>query len=133
MAYFSFTKNIIEKKEIKIFNHGNQMRDFTYIDDITNGILGLMDHAIADPEKFRFNIYNLGNHQPVKLIEFIELLESLIGLSALKTYLPVQPGDVTATYADISASEKDFGYHPHTHIKEGLKEFVDWYKGYYGV
>jgi UDP-glucuronate 4-epimerase len=133
MAYFSFTKNIIEKKEIKIFNHGDQMRDFTYIDDITSGILGLMDHAIRDPEKFGFNIYNLGNHKPVKLIDFIGLLESLTGVPAIKKYLPIQPGDVTATWADISASERDFGYHPHTNIKEGLQKFVEWYRGYYGV
>jgi len=133
MAYFSFTKNILEKKEIKVFNHGNQMRDFTYIDDITSGILGLMDAAVADPEKFGFNIYNLGNHQPVKLIDFIELLESLLGLSSIKKYLPGQPGDVTVTYADISTSVRDFAYHPDTHIKEGLQKFVDWYRGYYRV
>jgi UDP-glucuronate 4-epimerase len=133
MAYFSFSKNIIEGKEIQIYNHGDQRRDFTFIDDIVSGITQLMDHALESPDKFRYNIYNLGNNQPVKLIDFVETLESLLDAKALKKYLPGQPGDVTTTFADISASQRDFSYHPHTGIKEGLSKFVDWYRSYHKV
>ncbi len=131
MAYFSFTKNIIEQKEIAVFNNGDLMRDFTYIDDVTKGITQLMEKALADPGKFTYNIYNLGNNKPVKLIEFINILENLLDKKANKKFLPMQPGDVLTTYADISSAQKDFGYHPSTSLKDGLAEFVKWYKTYY--
>jgi UDP-glucuronate 4-epimerase len=131
MAYFSFTERILNKKEIRIFNHGNQERDFTFIDDIVEGICQLMDRTLSEPEKFQYGIYNLGNHKPVRLIEFIEILESLLGEPAIRNYQPMQPGDVMATNADIQSSMNDFGYHPHTGIREGLKIFVDWFRTYY--
>jgi UDP-glucuronate 4-epimerase len=131
MAYFSFTKNILEGKEISVFNQGELMRDFTYIDDVTLGITQLMEKAIAEPQKFKYNIYNLGNHQPVKLIDFISTLEKLLGKDARKKFLPMQPGDVLMTYADITSAQNDFGYHPTTNLAEGLLEFVRWYRSYY--
>ncbi|MEJ7735788.1 MAG: NAD-dependent epimerase/dehydratase family protein [Chitinophagaceae bacterium] len=131
MAYFSFTKNILEEKEIQVFNNGNLMRDFTYIDDIVNGITRLMEKVISDPAKFSYNIYNLGNNKPVKLIDFIKILEDLLGKEAHKRFVDMQPGDVLTTYADITASERDFGYAPETNISEGLARFVSWYTSYY--
>jgi UDP-glucuronate 4-epimerase len=90
-----------------------------------------MDRTLSEPEKFQYGIYNLGNHKPVRLIEFIEILESLLGEPAIRNYQPMQPGDVMATNADIRSSMNDFGYHPHTGIREGLKIFVDWFRTYY--
>jgi len=133
MAYFSFTKNILEGKEINIFNNGDLMRDFTYIDDIVNGITKLLDAVRDTPEKFGYNIYNLGNNQPVKLMDFIMTLENLLNKEAVKKYLPMQPGDVLSTYADISTSTRDFNYAPSITIKDGLAKFIDWYKIYYKV
>jgi len=133
MAYFSFTKNILEGKEINIFNNGDLMRDFTYIDDIVSGITKLLDAVRDTPEKFGYNIYNLGNNQPVKLMDFIVTLEDLLNKKAVKKYLPMQPGDVLSTYADISTSARDFNYLPSVTIKEGLSKFIDWYKMYYKV
>jgi len=133
MAYFSFTKNIIEGKEINIFNNGDLKRDFTYIDDIVNGITKLLTAVRDTPEKFGYNIYNLGNNQPVKLMDFIVTLENLLEKKAVKKYLPMQPGDVLSTYADISTSTRDFNYTPSVSINEGLSKFIDWYKIYYKV
>ena len=133
MAYFSFTKNILEGKEINIFNNGDLMRDFTYIDDIVNGITKLLDAVRDTPEKFGYNIYNLGNNQPVKLMDFIVTLENLLNKEAVKKFLPMQPGDVLSTYADISTSTRDFNYTPSITIKDGLAKFIDWYKIYYKV
>lgn len=131
MAYFSFTKNILEQKEIQVYNNGNLMRDFTYIDDIVDGMSRLLKKVIEDPEKFAYNIYNLGNNKPVKLIDFINILEDLLGKQAGKQFVDMQPGDVLSTYADITASQRDFGYSPGTEISEGLARFVSWYKTYY--
>jgi len=133
MAYFSFTKNILEGKEINIFNNGDLMRDFTYIDDIVSGITKLLDAVRDTPEKFGYNIYNLGNNQPVKLMDFIVTLENLLNKEAVKKFLPMQPGDVLSTYADISTSTRDFNYTPSITIKDGLAKFIDWYKIYYKV
>lgn len=133
MAYYSFTKNILEEKEISVFNQGNLMRDFTYIDDVTQGIAQLMEKAIKEPDRFKYNIYNLGNNKPVRLIDFISTLEKLLGKEARKKFMPMQPGDVLMTYADISSAQKDFGYHPTTNLGEGLREFVSWYRSYYLV
>lgn len=143
MAYFSFTKNIIEGDAIKVFNHGKMERDFTYIDDIVSAIdklISKIPEANADwneekddmSESFApYKIYNLGNSKPVTLMRFIEALESAIGKEAEKDYYPMQPGDVKKTYADTSDLEKDINFKPDTSIEEGLGKFVDWYKNYY--
>ncbi|WP_308446058.1 NAD-dependent epimerase [Halalkalibacter sp. APA_J-10(15)] len=145
MAYFSFTKNIVEGKTIKVFNNGEMMRDFTYIDDIVDGIVRLLDKPPkADPNWNReepnasssyapYKVYNIGNNQPVKLMDFIETLEKHLGIEAKKEFLPMQPGDVKATYADIDELQNDTGFKPSTTIDEGLKKFVEWYKDYYNV
>ena len=143
MAYFSFTKNILEGKPIKVFNHGNMKRDFTYIDDIVEGMVRLLDQPPLPNEqwdRFRpdpsssyapYKIYNIGNNQPVNLLDFIETLESLLGVEAKKEFLPMQPGDVEATYADIDDLHRAVGFQPSTSIQEGLRSFVEWYKSYY--
>jgi UDP-glucuronate 4-epimerase len=145
MAYFSFTKNIIEGNPIKVFNHGNMERDFTYIDDIVEGIYKLLD-VIPKPNPdwdetkddisssfAPYKIYNIGNNQPVKLETFISVLEEKIGKKANKIYMDMQPGDVLRTYADVSDLERDIGFKPSTSIEEGLGRFVDWYKEYYNI
>ncbi|GAE31357.1 NAD-dependent epimerase [Halalkalibacter hemicellulosilyticus] len=145
MAYFSFTKDIVEGKTIKVFNNGEMMRDFTYIGDIVDGIVRLLDKPPkADPNWNReqpnasssyapYKVYNIGNNQPVKLMDFIETLEKHLGIKAKKEFLPMQPGDVKATYADIDELQRDTGFKPSTTIDAGLKKFVDWYKKYYNV
>lgn len=145
MAYFSFTKDIIEGNPIKVFNHGKMERDFTYIDDIVEGIVKLIPYApqsnpewdeAADStsESFApYKIYNIGNNKPVQLMKFINVLEEKIGKEAVKVYMDMQPGDVHRTYADVSDLERDIGFKPSTSIEEGLGKFVDWYKEYYNV
>jgi len=145
MAYFSFTKDIIEGNPIKVFNYGKMERDFTYIDDIVEGIYKLLD-VIPKPNSdwdetkddistsfAPYKIYNIGNNQPVQLMKFINILEEKIGKKANKIYMDMQPGDVLRTYADVSDLEKEIGFKPSTSIEEGLGKFVDWYKEYYGV
>lgn len=132
MAYFSFTKNINEGKKIKIFNNGELYRDFTYIDDIIDGIRLIMNDVPKKNENgVKYKVYNIGNNKPVKISDFISLLEKNIGKEAIKEYLPMQPGDVYETYADITEIEKDFGFKPKTNIDIGLKNFVDWYNEFY--
>ncbi|MCB9207177.1 MAG: NAD-dependent epimerase [Ignavibacteriales bacterium] len=143
MAYFSFTKDIIAGNSINVFNKGNLERDFTYIDDIVEGMIRLIDKApITDSnwnkEKAEpatsfapYRIFNIGNNKPVKLMKFISVLEEVIGKKAKINYLPMQQGDVYSTYANISALNKLVGFEPKTSIEEGLKNFVDWYKSYY--
>ncbi|WP_096185782.1 NAD-dependent epimerase [Evansella halocellulosilytica] len=145
MAYYSFTKNIVEGKTIKVFNNGEMMRDFTYIDDIVDGIVRLIDmppqaddswdRENPDPSSSYapYKLYNIGNNQPVKLMDFIQTLEKHLGIEAKKEFLPMQPGDVQATYADIDSLNKATGFNPTTTIDEGLKNFVDWYKEYYDM
>lgn len=145
MAYFSFTKDILSGKSIKVFNHGEMERDFTYIDDIVSGIEKLIEKApLANPdwdeslgdisESFApYKIYNIGNNSPVKLMRFIKALESAIGMEAKKEYLEMQPGDVKRTYADMIDLEEDIKFKPDTSIEEGLEKFVSWYKQYYNV
>lgn len=145
MAYFSFTKDILSGKSIKVFNHGEMERDFTYIDDIVSGIEKLIEKApLANPdwdeslgdisESFApYKIYNIGNNSPVKLMRFIKALESAIGMEAKKEYLEMQPGDVKRTYADMTDLEEDIKFKPDTSIEEGLEKFVSWYKQYYNV
>lgn len=145
MAYFSFTKEILAGKPIKVFNHGNMERDFTYIDDIVEGIVKLIDNApVANKDwdeskddlstSFApYKIYNIGNNNPVKLMRFINALESALGKEAEKVYMEMQPGDVLRTYADVSDLERDINFKPSTSIEDGLAKFVQWYEEYYKV
>ncbi|MEM7169081.1 MAG: SDR family NAD(P)-dependent oxidoreductase [Pseudomonadota bacterium] len=134
MAYFSFTKDIFEGRQIRVFNHGDMRRDFTYIDDIVAGIQAVMKRPpVATEGQVPHNIYNLGNHRSETLGHFIEVLEGACGREAVKKYEPMQLGDVHETYADIDSSRRDFGFEPKISIEEGLPRFVDWYKGHYGV
>ena len=142
MAYYSFTKNIIEEKTIKVFNNGDMRRDFTYIDDIVEGIIRLLDkppvyntgwdraHPVPSSSYAPYKIYNIGNNKPIKLMDFIITLEKLIGKKAKIEFLPMQPGDVKETYADIADLHADVGFYPSTTIEEGLTHFVNWYKKY---
>ncbi len=130
MAYFSFTRKILNQEPIPVFNNGNLERDFTYIDDITVAISKLLDHPFNVNEG-KHRIYNIGNNHPVKLLEFISTLEKHIGIEARKQFLPMQDGDVLKTYADISKLEDAIGYRPQTSIDTGLKQFVNWYRQYY--
>lgn len=143
MALFLFTKAIFEGKPIKVFNHGKMKRDFTYIDDIVEGVVSVMgrvpepnpswDGNTPDPGTSykKYRIYNIGNNNPVELTQFIEVLENAIGKKAEKEYLDLQPGDVIATYADIDDLTEDVGFKPVTPIEKGIEEFVSWYKEYY--
>ncbi|AFU17316.1 NAD-dependent epimerase [Bacillus toyonensis] len=143
MAYYSFTRNIIEENTIKVFNNGDMKRDFTYIDDIVEAIIRLLDNAPIynrrwdtdnpDPSSSYapYKIYNIGNSNPIKLMEFINILEKIIKKKARIEFLPLQQGDVKETYADISDLQADVGYYPSTTIVEGLTQFVNWYYKYY--
>lgn len=145
MALFIFTKAILEGRPIQVFNHGNMERDFTYIDDIVGGIEKMIsmpplptpnwNPEMPDPSSSSapYRIYNIGNASPVRLTRFIEELEEALGKTAEKDWMPIQPGDVEKTWADVSALNRDFGYNPGTPIEEGIRKFVDWYKSYYGV
>jgi UDP-glucuronate 4-epimerase len=133
MAYFSFSKRIMEGKSITVFNHGDMWRDFTYIDDIITAL----EHIIPNPPeeneaKDRYKIYNIGNNKPVRLRQFIETLEQCLGKTAEKEYLPMQPGDVYQTYADVTDLMEDFDFRPNTPLEQGLEAFVSWFKPYYG-
>ena len=143
MAYFSFTKDILAGKAIKVFNYGKMERDFTYVDDIVEGISKLLPLAPISNESWNeqtddlssssapYKIYNIGNNQPVKLEKFISVLENTLGVEAEKNYMEMQPGDVLRTYADVSDLEKDIDFKPSTTIEAGLGKFVEWYEGYY--
>jgi UDP-glucuronate 4-epimerase len=129
MAYYSFTRAIIEGKPIRIFNHGEMWRDFTYIDDIVRGtIQALRRPATGTPPHA---VYNLGNCQPQKLTDFVAVLEENIGIKAQLVLAPMQPGDVTHTFADIEASRRDLGFEPVTPMRTGLKSFVGWYRDFH--
>lgn len=128
MATFIFTKNILEGKTIQIFNYGKMERDFTYIDDIVQGILGALKNNISNHK-----VYNLGNSNPEVLLEFVELIEKTLNKKAQKKLLPIQPGDVSKTFADITESKKDLKFSPKTKISEGIPKFISWYKDYYRV
>lgn len=143
MAYFSFTKAILEAKAIDVFNHGKMRRDFTFIDDIVEGLVRVIDRIpqansswsglSPDPGSSYapYKIYNIGNNQPVELMRFIEVLEQCIGKRAIMNLLPMQAGDVPATYADVDDLIRDTGFRPATSIEEGISRFVDWYRTYY--
>lgn len=139
MAYFSFTKKILAGEPINVFNNGDMQRDFTYIDDIVNGIIRIINKA-PSPQYSTittatapYKIYNIGNNQPVTLRRFITAIEDACGKKAQENLLPMQAGDVPITYADIDELVDDIGFKPETSIEEGIKQFVDWYKQYYSV
>ena len=128
MALFLFSKAIIEGKPIKVFNHGDLSRDFTYIDDIIEGIVRVMKHIPDENNKYPYyRIFNIGHSQPVQLMDFISILEDTIGKKAILEMYPMQQGDVKTTYADTTALEQAVGYKPTTELKEGIKNFVEWY------
>ena len=132
MAYFGFTNKIFAGEPIKIFNNGDMLRDFTYVDDIVTGIKNILPCPPSKDENGdQYKVYNIGNNKPEKLLTFIETLEEIIGIEAKKEYLPMQPGDVYQTYADVSELEKNFNFKPQTSIREGLTEFVNWYREFY--
>jgi UDP-glucuronate 4-epimerase len=145
MALFMFTKNILEGKPIDVFNNGEMMRDFTYVDDIVEAISRLIDKpAQPNPEwsgeapdpgtsYAPYKIYNIGNNSPVKLMDFIEAIEEKTGKEAIKNYMPLQAGDVPATYANVEDLFRDIDFQPQTNIKDGVGKFVEWYVDYYGV
>nr|WP_319472316.1 SDR family NAD(P)-dependent oxidoreductase [uncultured Sphaerochaeta sp.] len=133
MAYFSFSKKIMEGKSIKVYNNGDMWRDFTYIDDIITALENIIPNIPEENEaKDRYKVYNIGNNKPVKLKQFIETLEQCLGKTAEKEYLPMQPGDVYQTYADVTELMKDFDFRPNTPLEQGLEAFVSWFKPYYG-
>lgn len=133
MAYFKFTEKIMNGEPIQIYNHGDMYRDFTYIDDIVKGMENILCKPPAANEKgICYKLYNIGNHQSKKLMDFIEALEKRLGKTAVKEFLPMQPGDVHRTYADVSELMQDFDFKPDTTIEEGLDKFVEWYLAYYG-
>ncbi|MFZ3063676.1 MAG: NAD-dependent epimerase [Nitrospirota bacterium] len=144
MALFLFTKAILEGRPIDVFNYGKMQRDFTYIDDIVEGVIRVADNIPQpdlkwsgdkpDPGASRapYRIYNIGNNNPVELMRFIEVLEKALGKEAAKNLLPLQLGDVPATYADVDDLVRDVGFKPATSIEDGIKRFVEWYKDYFG-
>jgi UDP-glucuronate 4-epimerase len=145
MALFKFTRNILAGEPIEVFNYGNHRRDFTYIDDIIEGVVRVMGRlpepdpawsgAAPDPASSRapWRVYNIGNNRPVELLRYIEVLEHCLGRTAERTLLPLQPGDVPDTFADVTALAADVGYKPDTSIEVGVAKFVEWYREYYGV
>ncbi len=145
MALFVFTKKILAGEPIDVFNYGNHRRDFTFVDDIVAGVVAACDHVATpneswdsdhpDPGTSRapYRLYNIGNQQPVELMKYIEVLEECLGRKAEKNLLPLQPGDVPDTWADVEDLVTDIGYRPATPVEEGVRRFVDWYREYYGV
>lgn len=145
MALFLFTKAILEGKPIDVFNHGEMLRDFTYVDDIVEGVVRVIDNnAESNPQwsgkapdphssKAPYKIYNIGNNNPVRLMDFIEAIEKELGIKAQKNMFPLQPGDVPATYANVDDLMRELDYKPNTSIQEGIKNFVAWYKEFFKV
>ncbi len=129
MAYFSFTQKILAGEPIEVFGEGRMARDFTYIDDIVTGVVAALEHPPADGGH---EVYNIGAGRPVGLMDMIAVLERALGAEAIKQMRPMQPGDVTATFADISRLKALSGYAPTTSIDQGLPKFVDWYRARYG-
>jgi UDP-glucuronate 4-epimerase len=133
MSAFIFTKAILEGKPIKVFNHGDMRRDFTFVDDIVAGVIAALDRPPGSNGEAPHRRYNLGNHRSEQLLRFIELIERATNRKAIIEFDEMQPGDVKETYADIEAATRDLGFHPRTSIDEGLPRFVDWYRKYHGV
>lgn len=133
MAAYKFALKIMKDEPIQIYNHGNMERDFTYVDDIVTGIYNILcNPPMPDSLGACYKVYNIGNHSPVKLMEFVSILEEKLGKEAKKEFLPMQPGDVLRTYADVSELMKDFDFNPDTSLEKGLEEFADWFLKYYG-
>ncbi|WP_072622232.1 NAD-dependent epimerase [Spirulina major] len=135
MAYWKFTEAILRDRPIEVYNHGKMQRDFTYVDDVIEGIIRVMA-KIPDPNgpnHARYKLYNIGNHSPIELMTLIETLETCLGREAVKTMLPMQPGDVPRTYADVDDLIQDVGFRPSTPIQVGLQRFVDWYQAYHSL
>jgi UDP-glucuronate 4-epimerase len=145
MALFMFTRNILAGRPIDVFNYGNHRRDFTYIDDIVEGVVRVLDR-VPEPNpdwnsdapdsassNAPYRLYNIGNNQPVELMHYIEVLEDCLGIQAEKNMLPLQPGDVPATYADVTDLVRDVGYKPDMSVEQGVANFVAWYRDYYQV
>lgn len=144
MALFIFTKAILEGQPIEVFNHGQMRRDFTFIDDIVEGVARVINSPAQPNSQWQgdapdpgtssapYRLYNIGNHQPVELTRFIEIIEQQVGRQAVVKLMPIQPGDVPQTYADIDDLQRDFSFHPQTSIEQGIQLFVEWYKAYYG-
>ncbi|MGD8560096.1 MAG: NAD-dependent epimerase/dehydratase family protein, partial [Gammaproteobacteria bacterium] len=143
MALFLFTKNILAGKPIDVFNYGNHKRDFTYIDDIVEGVIRTLDN-VAQPNpdwdsdapdsatsKAPYRLYNIGNNQPVELMHYINVLQDCLGKKAELNMLPLQPGDVPDTYADVQDLVNDVGYKPNTTVEDGIARFVEWYRDFY--
>ncbi|WP_133500072.1 NAD-dependent epimerase [Cognatilysobacter terrigena] len=144
MALFLFTRKILAGEPIEVFNHGRHSRDFTYIDDIVEGVIRTLDTVpqpsddaslLASPAASTapYRVYNIGSHRPVELLRYIEVLEDSLGCKAERRLVPMQPGDVPDTYADVEALRRDTGYAPSTPVETGVAKFVEWYRGYYGV
>jgi len=145
MALFKFTKNILEEKPIDVFNHGKHTRDFTYINDIVEGVIKALDNSATSNIKWNSNqpdpatskapwcVYNIGNNKPVQLMDYIDALEKTLGKKAKINFLPLQPGDVPDTYANVDNLNKKFSYKPSTSVIEGVSNFVKWYKNYYQI
>jgi UDP-glucuronate 4-epimerase len=145
MALFLFTKAILAGQPIDIFNHGNMVRDFTFIDDIVEGVIRVADKpavpnpafdpAIPDPatSSAPYRVFNIGNNQPTPLMDYIQALENALGVTAQKNYLPMQPGDVPATAANTDELNSWVGFKPNTPVQQGVAQFVDWYRSYYKV
>lgn len=145
MALFLFTKAILSGEPIQVFNHGQMVRDFTYMDDIIEGVVRVIDHPpsgnklwsgkqpdpASSPAPWR--VYNIGNNNPVPLMEFIEAIEDTLGIKANKVFMDIQPGDVPQTYADVRDLVEDFGYKPETTIQYGIGKFIEWYRAYYAL
>ncbi len=146
MAFSLFTKAIFNGEPIKVYNYGNMIRDFTYIDDIVDGIIRCLDHPATpkadwnegdrpDPSASSapYRIFNIGNATPVTLNEYIDVIEEAIGIPAIRELMPIQPGDVVATHADVTAIIKERGYNPQTPVREGIRKFISWYRSYYRI
>lgn len=145
MALFIFTRKILAGEPIDVFNFGKHRRDFTYIDDIVEGVIRTLDHT-AEPDmqwdsnspdpatsKAPYRLYNIGSNNPIELLRYIEIIEDCLGLKAQLNLLPMQPGDVPDTYADVSALETDVGYKPTTPVEQGVRQFIEWYKDFYKI
>ena len=145
MALFKFTKNILEEKSIDVFNNGKHTRDFTYIDDVVEGIIKTLDNTATSKMDWNSNqpdqatskspwrIYNIGNNNPTKLMDYIDALEKALGKKAKINFLPLQPGDVLETYANVDDMEEKFDYKPSTPVIKGVTNFVKWYKDYFDI
>jgi UDP-glucuronate 4-epimerase len=143
MALFKFTKAILAGEPIQVFNHGRHMRDFTYVDDIVEGLVRVLDrpappnehwsgdHPDPGSSKAPWRVYNIGNNAPVQLLRYIAAIEAAIGKTAIKELLPLQAGDVPDTYADVEDLVKEFDYKPSTPVEDGIQRFVAWYRGYF--